>query len=45
VQIAPFQFQSVGTILAENALLPSLEGESGAAGEMAALNSQIVDAL
>ena len=42
-EIAPFEFQTVGAIGAEHAFFPGFEGQSCAAGKMAALDAEIID--
>src|SRR5581483_1563686 len=44
-EIAPFQFQSVGAVGAEQSFFPRLECQPRAAGVVAALDAEIVDAL
>ncbi len=44
-EVAPFQFQAVGAVGTEHAFFPSLERQPRAAGIVAALDAEIVDAL
>src|SRR5262249_8910818 len=43
--VAPFEPQAVRLLRSEQPLLPCLEGHAGAAGEVAALDAEVVDLL
>ena len=45
LEIAPFELQAVGAIGTEHALFPGFERQAGAAGEVAALDAEIVDSF